>query len=102
MTHPNPAPCADTVLYCVIGRAAPHPIRSWSHDFDDLADVVTSAKTEVRAKAQASGHEVSFLLVQGTGPVIPIDIDALVASKVAAAIAALPLLKPATLEDDDA
>lgn len=102
MTHAAPMPCCDTVLYVVIGRAAPHPIKSWPHDDPDIDDLVASAKNSARTKAEAAGHVVSFILVPGTGPIAPIDIDTMVAKKVAEAMAALPVLKPATLEDDNA
>lgn len=97
MAHPSPSACCDAVLYCVIGRAAPHPINSWPHDTPDLGERVSHAKSEARTKAVAAGHEISFIFVPGTGPIAPIDIEAMVAQKVAEVMARLPTLKN---EDD--
>ena len=93
MTHPIPAPCCDTVLYAVTGRALPRPVKSWAHDTPNI-DALASAQIAIEStRAAASGCDIQLFVVTGTGPIKPVDIDALVAAKVAEAMARLPLLQ---------
>ena len=67
MAHPNPIACRDTVLYKIVGRAAPHPIDSCTASDPDAPEKLAAKLVAERAKSVAGGHEVSFITVQGHG-----------------------------------